>query len=76
MKHILTKALSKAKQKEMSIEDTADLILDYLEIAKEIAPLEKEPVPEPPPVVTAKPFKAVDINRLKVTKTQFCLEDG
>lgn len=63
MKHILTKALSKARQKEMSIEDTADLILDYLEIAKEIAPLEKEPVPEPPPVVTAKPFKAVDINR-------------
>lgn len=63
MKSILTKALSKAKQKEMSIEDTADLILDYLEIAKEIAPTEKESVPEPPPIVTAKPVKFVDINR-------------
>lgn len=63
MKNVLVKALNRATQKNLSVEETADLIVDYLEIAGEVSP---EPtvktVVEPPPVVTAKP-KVADINR-------------
>ena len=63
MKNVLIKALTKAHDKGLSVADTADLITDYLEIAKEFNNEHSEqPVVEPPPIVTAKP-KPVDINR-------------
>lgn len=63
MKNVLVKALNRATQKNLSVEETADLIVDYLEIAGEVAPKATvETVVEPPPVVTAKP-KVADINR-------------
>lgn len=63
MKNVLVKALTRATQKNLSVEETADLIVDYLEIAGEVAPeATVKTVVEPPPVVTAKP-KVADINR-------------
>lgn len=63
MKNVLVKALNRATQKNLSVEETADLIVDYLEIAGEVAPQATvETVVEPPPVVAAKP-KVADINR-------------
>jgi len=65
MKSVLIKALIKAKQKNLSIEDTADLVTDYLDIACDISPVEERATPEPPPVVIApvKQAKIVDIGR-------------
>jgi len=63
MKNVLVKALNRASQKNLSAEETADLIVDYLEIAGEVAPQATvETVVAPPPVVSAKP-KVADINR-------------
>lgn len=66
MKNVLLKALGKANQKNMSVEDTADLIMDYLEIAGELGAQKEtaaQPAVEPPPIVTPQKPKVVDINR-------------
>lgn len=64
MKNVLVKALNRATQKNLSVEETADLIVDYLEIAGEVAPQATvETVVEPPPVVAAAKPKVADINR-------------
>lgn len=79
MKNVLIKALSRAKEKGMSVEDSADLIIDYLEIAKDISPAKDKPAPEPPPIVvtSGRPAtgvleigKKVDINKPVVQKRQ------
>lgn len=64
MKNVLVKALNRAAQKNLSAEETADLIVDYLEIAGEVStePTVKTVV-EPPPVVAAAKPKVADINR-------------
>lgn len=66
MKNVLVKALNRAAQKNLSAEETADLIMDYLDIAGEVSVSgpTAQTVVEPPPVVSApqKP-KVVDINR-------------
>lgn len=62
MKNVIVKALNRAAQKNLSVEETADLVVDYLDIAGEIdTPKSEAPAP-PPKVVEAKP-KPIDINR-------------
>ena len=66
MKNVLLKALNRASQKQLSVEETADLIIDYLDIAGEIKPTKEstaQTVVEPPPVVAPQKQKVVDINR-------------
>lgn len=81
MKNVLTKALARAKEKGFGVEDTVDLIIDYLEIANEISPVRRESSPEPPPIVVASGRPAagnleisgkgtVDINRTVIPRKQ------
>jgi hypothetical protein len=66
MKNVIVKALTKADQLSLSPDQAADLVLEYMEIANELAGVSPAqiptppPPPPPPPVVKSKP---IDINR-------------
>ncbi len=62
MKNVIVKALTRALDRGMSPEETADLIIDYLDIAGELVANPAPSKPEPPPKVESKP-KTIDINR-------------